>query len=146
MKTPQRIKPIVKAGLGAAVIALAAACAMMSGAKTATVTLSGAEQVPPVATSATGSGSFTVNEDKTVNGSITVSGLAPFAAHIHVAARGKNGPVAVGLSKTNGNVWSTPSGAKFNDDQYKAFLAGETYVNVHTPAHKGGEIRAQLQP
>ena len=49
-------------------------------------------------------------------------------------------------SKTGDNVWSTPSGAKFNDDQYKAFLAGETYVNVHTAAHKGGEIRAQLQP
>jgi len=27
-----------------------------------------------------------------------------------------------------------------------AFLAGETYVNFHTPANKGGEIRAQRQP
>jgi hypothetical protein len=39
-----------------------------------------------------------------------------------------------------------PAGAKFNDDQYKAFLAGNTYLNFHTPAHKGGEIRGQLQP
>ena len=145
MKKLHSIKTILGAGLGAAVILLAA-CAMMSGAKTASVTLSGAEQVPSVATKATGTGSFTVNEDKTVSGSITVSGLAPFAAHIHVGARGKNGPVAVGLSKTADSVWSTPSGAKFTDDHYKAFLAGETYVNVHTPAHKGGEIRAQLQP
>jgi len=138
-------KRTLGAGLGAAAILLAA-CAMMSGARTLTVTLTGAEQVPPVSTSATGTGSFTVNEDKMVSGSITVSGLAPVAAHIHMGARGKNGPVAVGLTKTGDNVWSTPSGARFTDDQYKAFLAGETYVNVHTPKYKGGEIRAQLQP
>ncbi len=145
MKTTQRFKLLSRAGVGAVALVLAA-CAVMGGSKTASVSLSGAEQVPPVATSASGTGSFTVNEDKTVNGSITVSGLAPFAAHIHVGARGKNGPVAVGLTKTGDNVWSTPYGARFTDDQYKAFVAGETYVNVHTAAHKGGEIRAQLQP
>jgi hypothetical protein len=43
-------------------------------------------------------------------------------------------------------IWVVPAGAKFNDAQYQSFLAGETYVNFHTPANKGGEIRAQLQP
>ena len=140
MKTPKTRTLVIAAAI------LAGACAMMGGSKTVSLNLTGAEQVPPVATSASGTGSFTVGEDHSVSGSITVSGLSPVAAHIHVGARGKNGPVAVGLSKTGDNVWSTPSGARFNDDQYKAFLAGETYVNVHTPAHKGGEIRAQLQP
>jgi hypothetical protein len=37
-------------------------------------------------------------------------------------------------------------GAKFTDAQYEAFKAGNTYVNVHTPANKGGEIRGQLRP
>ena len=140
MKTPKARTLVLAAAV------FAAACAMMSGAKTVNVSLSGAEQVPPVSTSASGSGSFTVNEDKTVSGSVTVSGLSPVAAHIHVGAAGKNGPVAVGLSKTGDNVWSTPSGAKFTDDQYNAFLAGDTYVNVHTAANKGGEIRGQLKP
>lgn len=29
---------------------------------------------------------------------------------------------------------------------YDAFKAGHLYVNVHTPANKGGEIRGQLNP
>ena len=142
MKSPKTRSLIIAAAI------LVGACASMGGGggKTVNVNLSGAQQVPPLSTSASGSGSFTVGEDHSVSGSITVSGLSPVAAHIHVGAPGKNGPVAVGLTKTSDNTWSTPSGAKFNDDQYKAFLAGDTYVNVHTPAHKGGEIRAQLQP
>ena len=145
MNTFNRIQKVLGAGLGAAAIALSG-CAMMSGAKQVNVSLSGAQQVPPVSTSASGQGSITVNEDHTVSGSVTVSGLAPVAAHIHVAARGKNGPVAIGLTKSSDTMWVVPAGAKFNDDQYKAFLAGETYLNFHTPANKGGEIRGQLQP
>lgn len=131
-------------GLGAAAI-LVAACATMGG-RTVNVTLSGAEQVPPVTTAAHGKGSFTVGEDKSVSGSITVMGLSPFAAHIHTGAAGTNGPVAVGLEKSGDASWSVPKGAKFTDAQYEAFKAGNTYINVHTPANKGGEIRGQLRP
>lgn len=145
MNTFNRIQKVLGAGLGAVAIVLAG-CAMMSATKNVNVTLSGSEQVPPVATSASGSGTITVMEDHSVSGSVTVSGLAPVAAHIHVAARGKNGPVAIGLVKSSDTVWMVPAGAKFNDDQYKAFLAGDTYLNFHTPANKGGEIRGQLQP
>jgi hypothetical protein len=145
MNVINRIQRILGAALGAAVFVLAG-CAGMSATKNVSVTLSGAEQVPPVTTAAKGSGSFTVTDDRSVSGSVTISGLAPVAAHIHVGARGKNGPVAVGLTKSSDTVWVVPAGAKFTDDQYKAFLAGDTYVNFHTPANKGGEIRAQLQP
>ena len=144
MNALHRIKMVIGASLGTAAILLAG-CAGMMG-KNVNVTLSGAEQVPQLKTAASGSGSFSVGEDMSVSGSITVSGLAPFAAHIHVGARGENGPVAVGLTKTSDTVWSVPAGAKFTDAQYQAFVAGKTYVNVHTPAYKGGEIRAQLQP
>lgn len=140
-----RFKRVFAAGLGAAAIALAG-CAAMMATKNVDVTLSGGEQVPAVSTAAHGKGSFTVNEDHSVSGSVTVSGLSPMAAHIHVGARGKNGPVAIGLTKSSEGTWVVPAGARFNDDQYKAFMAGETYVNFHTPANKGGEIRAQLQP
>jgi hypothetical protein len=93
-----------------------------------------------------GSGSFTVKDDRSVSGSITIGGLSPMAAHIHVGARGANGPVAIGLTKSSDTVWVVPAGAMFNEEQYKSFLAGNTYVNFHTAQHKGGEIRAQLQP
>jgi hypothetical protein len=145
MNEQHRIKRIFAAGLGAAAIAIAG-CAGMMSTKHVNVSLSGSEQVPPVNTAARGSGSFAVHEDHSVSGSVTVSGLVATAAHIHVGARGKNGPVAIGLNKSSDTEWVVPAGAKFNEAQYKSFMAGETYVNFHTAANKGGEIRAQLQP
>jgi len=115
-----------------------------SGSK---VTLSGAEEVPQVNTSASGEGRITVKDDHTVSGSVTTKRLNGTAAHIHVGARGQNGPVIVPLSKgADGNTWSVASGAKLSDAQYQAYKAGNLYVNVHTAAHKGGEIRAQIKP
>jgi hypothetical protein len=145
MNALHRIKRVFGAGLGVAAIVLAG-CAGMSATRQVSVSLNGAEQVPPVSTAARGTGSFAVNEDHSVSGSVSISGLAPVAAHIHIGARGKNGPVAIGLTKSSDTMWVVPAGAKFNDAQYQSFLAGETYVNFHTPANKGGEIRAQLQP
>jgi hypothetical protein len=111
------------------------------------VQLSGADEVPPVNTAARGAGTITVGADKAVSGSVTTTGLpTAMAAHIHTGARGQNGPIAVGMVKTGDNVWSIPSGSRFTDAQYQAFMAGNTYVNVHTPANKGGEIRGQLRP
>jgi CHRD domain len=39
-----------------------------------------------------------------------------------------------------------PPGAKLSTEQLRSFKAGELYVNVHSEANKGGEIRAQLAP
>ncbi len=39
-----------------------------------------------------------------------------------------------------------PEGSKLTDEQYAAYKAGNLYVNVHSAANKGGEIRAQLKP
>jgi hypothetical protein len=123
-----------------------AGCAMMSSDHKVNVVLSGSEEVPRVATSAGGSGTITIAADKSVSGSVTTTGISGVAAHIHQGARGANGPVSVGLVKTGDNVWSVPAGAKLTDAQYEAFKAGNLYVNVHTAAHKGGEVRGQLNP
>jgi hypothetical protein len=110
------------------------------------VKLSGDQEVPPVQTSASGSGTITVKDDKSVSGSVTTKGIKATAAHIHEAAAGKNGPVAIPLEKKSENEFSVPAGAKLSDAQFKALKAGNLYVNVHTDAHKDGEIRGQLKP
>jgi hypothetical protein len=109
------------------------------------VTLSGAQEVPPVTTSASGKGMINVGADMSVSGSITVTGVAATAAHIHEAAAGKNGPVIVPLTKAD-SVFSVPAGAKLTPAQFESYKAGNLYVNVHSEANKGGEIRAQLKP
>lgn len=118
----------------------------MSFAEEVTVTLGGNQEVPAVMTSASGSGTIMINDDMTVGGSVTTTGIEATAAHIHMAATGKNGPVIVPLKKSGEDMWSVPAGAKLTEAQFKAFKAGGLYVNVHSAAHKGGEIRGQLNP
>jgi len=145
MDTRRRLGRTCAAALGAAVIALAG-CAGILDIKRVELFLSGGEEVPQVMTAATGNGTIFVAEDRGVSGFVTVTGLAPVAAHIHTGARGKNGGIAIALVKDTGDRWVVPAGARFSDAQYRAFLAGDTYVNFHTRAHMGGEIRAQLLP
>lgn len=109
------------------------------------VTLTGANEVPPVSTPATGAGNVTVGSDGSVTASITVKGMKGTAAHIHEAAAGVNGPVIVPFVKQGDDTFVAPPGAKMTAAQMEAFKAGRTYVNVHSAAHAGGEIRAQLK-
>lgn len=108
--------------------------------------LTGAQEVPPVNTSATGSGSIMVTDDGTVSGSVKTTGISGTAAHIHTGEKGVNGPPIITLAKTAEGVWSVPPGAKLTAEQVKVYKAGGLYVNVHTDAHKGGEVRTQLTP
>jgi CHRD domain-containing protein len=144
-------KKLNAAGLFAAatLVAALAGCSsmenMMGGGGGEKVSLIGSNEVPPVQTAATGSGTVTVNSDKTVKVELKVSGMTPTAAHIHEGAAGANGPVLVPLTKKGDNEFVSAEGAKLTDAQYAAYKAGKTYVNVHSEAHKGGEIRAQLK-
>lgn len=138
---------VKKAVYAIAVLGLAACgtmSSMMGSGSTSRVQLTGAEEVPPVSTSAKGEGSFTVGSDGAVKGSVTTTGVQGMAAHIHQGAKGQNGPVVVPLTKS-GDTYTAPDGAKLNEAQMSAFKAGNLYVNVHSAANKGGEIRAQLQ-
>lgn len=125
---------------------VALALAGSAAAADSKVTLSGSEEVPAVTTSASGTGTISVKDDKSVTGSVTTQGVVGVAAHIHLAPAGKSGPPVITLVKKSDNEWSVPEGAKLTDEQYAAYKAGHLYVNVHSAANKGGEIRGQLKP
>ena len=109
------------------------------------VKLSGDAEVPPVKSSGSASGTITIGDDGAVSGGVTAAGFSPTAAHIRQGAAGKNGPVIVPFTK-EGDKFSAPAGAKLTADQMKAYKAGDLYVNVHSAANPGGEVRAQLKP
>jgi len=138
-------------GAGSLALLLAGCSSMPSwmgggGGKGVHVDLGGGQEVPAVSVDGTGTGTITVASDGSVSGSITTTNVAGVAAHIHMGEIGKNGPVIVPLQKTAPNVWSVPKGAKLTDAQMKAYKKGELYVNVHTAAHRGGEVRGQILP
>jgi hypothetical protein len=133
--------------LAAALLAAALLLASVSaGAKDMKVTLTGAEETPPVTTSATGTGVIKVNKDKSVSGSIKTEGIKGTAAHIHTGAPGDSGPPIITLTQGPDGTWTVPAGSKLTDEQYASFKSGNLYVNVHSAEHKPGEIRAQLKP
>jgi hypothetical protein len=134
-----RIFPLM---LGSAMV-LSAGMALAADTR---VVLSGAEETPAVTTAASGSGTISVGADKSVSGSITTKDVLGTAAHIHLAAPGKSGPPVITLAKSADNVWSVPAGSVLTDDQYASYQAGNLYINVHSAAHKPGEIRGQLKP
>ncbi len=124
-------------------LALASAGAF---AKDVKVDLTGAEETPPVTTSATGHGTIHIAKDKSVSGSVKTTGIEGTAAHIHVGAKGEAGPPIITLTKGADGTWTVPEGAKLTDEQWADYKAGKLYVNVHSAEHKPGEIRAQLKP
>lgn len=124
-------------------VLLCLACANLY-AEPMSITLNGAAEVPPVTTSAAGTGQITVLADHTISGSVKISGFEPTMAHIHEAAAGQNGPVIIPLKKTGNDSFVVPPDTKLTDAQYTSYLYGKLYVNVHSAQHPTGEIRAQL--
>jgi len=129
-----------------ALILLLAGFGSFASAQEVKVTLSGAEEIPPVQTSASGVGRIRVAPDRTVTGDVTVSGVTVSVAHIHEARAGTTGPIIVPLIKTADNVWSVPPDTKLTEAQFESYKAGNLYFNVHSAANKTGEIRGQIRP
>jgi hypothetical protein len=120
---------------------------MSVGAQTMEITLSGAREIPPNASAATGQGKIDVMDDGTVSGLVSVSGMAGVMAHIHQAAEGANGPVILSLAgSADGSTWSIPAGTKLTPNQMESFKAGKLYINIHSANFKAGEVRGQLTP
>jgi hypothetical protein len=131
-----------------AVLACSAALVLASPSFAETVKmkaeLKGATEVPPTASK--GSGSVTATYDTASKklswkGSYKdLSGPATMA-HFHSGEAGKNGPVVVPITP---NTSPFEGSATLTDAQAAELAAGKWYVNVHTDANKGGEIRGQV--
>jgi hypothetical protein len=101
-------------------------------------------EVPP--NSSKGTGTLTATYDtstKKLSWKGSYSGLTgpATAAHFHSGESGKNGPVAVPITP---NASPFEGSATLTDAQAAELMAGKWYVNVHTEANKGGEIRGQV--
>ena len=151
---------IAIAALGLATAIALVACPPASTVTTFRATLSGASEVPPL-TGVTGTGTVTA----TLNGSTltltgTYSGLtgAPAQAHIHgPAAAGVNAgvlcnlypvdsgaPAGTGTLSGSGAASNQCSSLTLTAQQISDLNANLWYVNVHTAANTGGEVRGQL--
>ena len=110
------------------------------------IALNGNQEVPPVQTSAKGTGSVQIDHDGNVSGRIATSGITANQAHLHVGFRGRNGRVLMPLARDGDNAWTIPAGTKLTPEQYNFYREGNLYVNVHSTAHPDGEIRGQVVP
>jgi hypothetical protein len=115
------------------------------------VLLSGAQCVPPVDTTGSGTADLTFDPaTRVVAWKIPYSGLTSPStmAHFHGPAKqGQNAPPVIWLS-TQGSPPANPmtGSATLTPEQAQQFSAGEWYVNVHTQSHPAGEIRGQVIP
>ena len=117
--------------------------------------LTGAQENPPVATTATGQGTAVISADgSTITYIVTYSGLSGTlnAAHFHTGAMGTNGGVILPLTAGPSPMVGTLTAANFTASgsvttfaqAVAAIRAGTTYFNLHTTANPGGEIRGQI--
>ena len=138
-----RVFPVVAALAAAAFAASAASAETIK----LTATLIGPSETPPNDSKGTGALTGTYDTDtKTLAWTVEYSGLTgpATAAHFHGPAPvGKPAPVLVPIV---GSLASPFKGtATLNDDQAKALMDGMVYFNIHTDAHKAGEIRGQVE-
>jgi hypothetical protein len=132
-----------------------------SSITTLNAVLNGAQEVPAVASAATGTATVTIDAARTnINVTLTAQGFATpvTASHIHFGPAGSNGSILFSLfaapgifpatlTKTLTSVDFTPdavNGIITFADAVNAILIGNTYINVHTQANLGGEIRGQV--
>lgn len=150
----------------AAVIALApglvaAQTATPNGTTQWKATLSGGSEVPSNSSTAKGDFTATLDEtNKTFSWVLNVPNISNATmAHLHQAPAGTSGPVVMDLwvpplSQTSANSINTSSVSREINlsgtlaGSFPAFVAalkaGNIYVNVHTTANPGGEIRGQV--
>jgi hypothetical protein len=136
-----------------------------------TSTLSGANEVPAVTTSASGWANWVLEDGNTLQYEIYVAGIDSVTmAHFHANVAGQNGPVMAWFVPTEaartpgtGNISVGSAGgilrqnrvtrasltmvAPFTwDSLVTRMQAGSTYLNVHTRRNPGGELRGQVAP
>lgn len=137
---------MTKAFFATLALGAAVAFAAPASAEKLKATLDGKSEVP--ATTSSGSGTAELDYDaasKKLSWTVNYSGLSgpATAAHFHGPAEaGKNAGVAVAIP----NAASSPvkGEATLTDAQAADLLGGKYYINIHTAANPGGEIRGQV--
>ncbi|MEW6511695.1 MAG: CHRD domain-containing protein [Bacteroidota bacterium] len=121
-----------------------------------TAVLDGSQEVPAVVTTASGSGSFELSDDMSeLRYVITYRGLSgtlSAGGHFHAGKPGQIGGVVRTIASTGGAASATISGTWKSTDVsqpltaalVESLLTGRVYVNFHTTANPGGEIRGQV--
>jgi hypothetical protein len=130
---------------------------------TFTAQLHGGNEVPVVVTGSVGTSTVTwntVTRTGTYRVDVYNMPVGTTASHIHAGAVGAGGPVIINFTVPAGgisndyalsgtfsctDVTARPAqGINSCDDFEQALLLNNTYVNVHSTANPGGEIRGQL--
>lgn len=107
-------------------------------------TLNGASEVPANASAATGMAMATFNSNtKILSVTTTYSGITVTNAHIHKAVVGVSGAVVFPFTSPFTSPIYTVTAA-LDATQEADLYAHLYYVNLHTAAYPGGEIRGQL--
>ncbi|MBX3210265.1 MAG: CHRD domain-containing protein [Labilithrix sp.] len=129
--------------LGTALTALLVTGVASAAKTTYTGTLNGASEVPAVQTQATGTATLTFDDaTKKLCGRITHTlGGDVNAAHLHAGAPGANGNPFVVFTDLASPM---KVNLTLNDGQITSLVTGQFYVNLHTTAHAGGEIRGNM--
>jgi hypothetical protein len=108
--------------------------------------LDGKSQVPPNTSAATGTADLDYDPaSKKLSWKLTYTGLSgpATAAHFHGPAEaGKNAGVAVAIP--NAGTSPVEGSATLTDAQAADLASGKYYINIHTAANPGGEIRGQV--
>ncbi len=151
-----------------ALMTLAAGCPMATtndgqdgvmagtGERAFSATLTAEQENEEVATEGSGMGTVTVRNNETdLFFDITASGLTGRvrAAHFHNAPAGEEGEIVLVLdpfiitAEGDVQILGTIQMSDITlDDPLQALLAGTIYINLHTDAFPGGEIRGQVLP
>lgn len=131
-----------------------AACMQQQSTMASTITykahLTAKDEVPANASTATGDGTFVLNPaTKELSWNVKFSGLSgpALASHIHgPAAPGANAGVLIQFETPNSPAGEIKGSTFLVTEQVADIQAGKYYVNIHTAANKGGEIRGQVTP
>jgi hypothetical protein len=148
-----------------ATVAASASAVQAQTRLTVRAMLGGGNEVPGVSAGAHGEAQVTVDRaagtiDYEVNIYNLPSGIT--MSHIHAGTAGVNGPVVInfpvafvgqsgtfqlkGSARASELIQRPEAGIRTFDDIAFSIASGAAYVNVHTQAFPGGEIRGQLCP
>jgi hypothetical protein len=119
------------------------------------INLNGTEEVPPVQTEATGLAEVELIGLDSVAYSINATNIENVTAgHVHLGAKGENGPIVVTLFKYDTPMNEVSENGTITADSLEGPMAGKQlsdllsaggnntlYVNIHTEQNPNGEIR-----